>query len=181
MRLFVALALPEALRARLASLAGGIPKARWVAPENLHLTLRFIGEVDGPQADDVDAALALISTPAFKLTLTGMGRFGTGDKVRSLWVGVESCAALFHLHGKVEQALQRSGLSAEGRKFKPHVTVARFNGNPGAKLNEYLAHAALFRGGSFAINEFILYSSFLGRTGAVYRPEARYALGPPGI
>ena len=176
MRLFVALPLPEQVRARLAELAGGIPKARWVAPENLHLSLRFIGEVDGGQAHDVDAALAQISAPAFVLTLAGVDRFGGGDKTRSLWVGVEECAELTRLQGKVERALQSSGLEPEGRKFKAHVTLARFKGNPGAKLHEYLARHALFRSEPFPVREFVLFSSFLSHNGAIYRPEAAYAL-----
>ncbi len=179
MRLFVALPLPDDLRARLAGLAGGVPHARWVAPENLHLTLRFIGDVDGAQARDVDAALAQISAPAFTLSLTGVGRFGAGEKVRSLWVGAEESAELCRLHGKIEQALQRSGLAPEGRKFKAHVTLARFKGNPGAKLHDYLVHHALFRSTPFAVREFILFSSFLSHNGAIYSPEASYALGRP--
>jgi 2'-5' RNA ligase len=176
MRLFVALALPDEVRARLAGMAHGVPKARWVAPENLHLSLRFIGEVDGAQAQDADAALAQLSAPAFTLTLTGVGQFGAGDKTRSLWVGVEDCAELTRLQGKIERALQRAGLAPEGRKFKAHVTLARFNGNPGGKLHDYLAGLALFRSQPFAVREFILFSSFLSHTGAIYRPEATYPL-----
>jgi len=177
MRLFVALPLPDDLRARLAGLARGVPRARWVAPENLHLSLRFIGEVDEAQARDANAALAQISAPAFTLNLAGAGLFGAGEKVRSLWVGVEKCAELSRLHGKIERALQRSGLPPEGRKFKAHVTLARFKSNPGAKLHDYLVHHALFRSAPFAVHEFVLFSSFLSHSGAIYRPEASYALG----
>jgi len=186
MRLFVALPLPENARTRLAGLAGGVVGARWVVPENLHLTLRFIGEVDGAQAHDVDAALARISAPAFTLSLAGVGHFGAGDKVRSLWVGIDKCAELSRLHDKIEHALRWSGLPAEGRKFKAHVTLARFKRNSSvpnlsAKLHEYLACHAPFRSEAFVVREFVLYSSFLRHTGVLYRPEARYALGPPSI
>lgn len=179
MRLFVALALPEDVRTRLAALASGIPNARWVAPENLHLTLRFIGEVDDAQAGDADAALAQVTAPAFTLRLTGVDRFGAGDKVRSIWAGVDDCPDLSRLQGKIEHALQRSGLPAEGRKFKAHVTLARFKRNSSAlnssaRVQEYLAHHALFRSETFVVREFVLYSSFLGHKGAIYRPEARY-------
>jgi 2'-5' RNA ligase len=179
MRLFVALALPDDVRARLAAMANGIPNARWVALESLHLSLRFIGEVDGAQARDADAALARISAPAFTLTLAGVDRFGTGDKTRSLWVGVEDRAELTRLQGKVERALQSAGLAPEGRKFKAHVTLARFKGNPGAKLHDYLAGHALYRSAPFDVREFVLFSSFLSRTGAIYRPEALYPLRGP--
>jgi 2'-5' RNA ligase len=178
MRLFVALPLPDDLRARLAGMAGGVPNARWVAPENLHLTLRFIGEADGAQARDVDAALTRISVPAFSLSLAGVDHFGAGEKVRSLWAGVDESAELSRLHGKIEHALQQAGLPPEGRKFKAHVTLARFKRNPGAKLYTFLAHHALFRGTPFAVREFVLYSSFLSHNGAIYSPEASYALRP---
>jgi len=177
MRLFVALPLPDDLRARLAGLAGGVPNARWMAPETLHLTLRFIGEVDGAQARDVDAALAHISAPAFTLSLAGIDSFGGGEKIRSLWVGVDDCADLSRLQGKIERAVQRAGLPPERRKFKAHVTLARFKRNPGTKLHDYLAHNALFRSPPFAVREFVLFSSFLSHNGAIYRPEARYAAG----
>ncbi len=178
MRLFVALSLPDDLRVRLAGLAGGIPNARWVAPENLHLSLRFIGEVDGAQAHDVDAALVQIASPVFTLSLAGVDLFGAGDKMRSLWVGVDECAELSRLQGKIERALHRSGLPPERRKFKAHVTLARFKGNPGPKLHDYLAHHAVFRGKPFAVREFVLFSSFLSHNGAIYTPEASYALRP---
>ena len=179
MRLFVALSLPDEARARLGGLAGGVPGARWVAPESLHLSLRFIGEVDGAQARDADAALAQISAPAFTLTLAGVDCFSSGDKSRSLWVGVAECAELMRLQGKIERALQRAGLPAEGRKFKAHVTLARLKSNPGAKLHDFLAGNALFRSDPFLVREFDLYSSFLSHSGAIYRREATYPLGPP--
>lgn len=183
MRLFVAIPLPGDLRARLSGFAAGVPKARWVAPENLHLTLRFIGEVDKAQARDVDAALTQISLPAFSLSLAGVDRFGAGEKVRSLWVGVEESTELSRLHGKVEHAVQRSGLPPAGRKFKAHVTLARFTstrGGPGVKLHNYLAGHALFRSAPFAVREFVLFSSFLSHNGAIYNPEASYPLRRPG-
>ena len=181
MRLFVAIPLPDDLCARLAGLAGGIPRARWVAPENLHLTLRFIGEVDGAQASDADAALALISSPAFTLSLSGVGCFGATNKTRAIWAGAEESAELSRLHGRVERALQQSGLPPEGRKFKAHVTLARFSGGRGApsvKVRDFLAHHALFRGEPFTVREFVLFSSFLGHKGAIYRREASYSLRP---
>ena len=177
MRLFVAIALPEDVRDRLATLQSGLPGARWVPPENLHLTLRFIGEADGRLARDIDAALAGVSMPSFPVTLARVDRFGSGAKVRSLWAGVEPNEPLRRLQAKVEQALQRTGLAPEGRKFKPHVTLARFNGgNPGARLYDYLSRQALFRAPAFEAREFVLYSSFLSQTGAIYRAEAEYPL-----
>ncbi len=179
MRLFVALPLPETLREHLAALQHGLPSARWVATENLHLTLRFIGEVDGRQARDIDAALAQVRFARFPVTLCGVGPFGEGKKLRALWVGVDPNPELERLYHKLEQALRSAGLPPEGRKFKPHVTLARFKGGPGRRLHGYLARNALFRGETFEAREFVLYSSFLSQSGAIHTPEAVYALAPP--
>src|SRR3546814_9879790 len=113
MRLFVALALPDHLRSRLAELCSGLPGARWVAPENLHLTLRFIGEVDGRDAEDIGVALSGIRLPRFAIALSGVGEFGDGRRLRSVWVGVEASDMLNRLHAKVEQAVQRAGQRSE--------------------------------------------------------------------
>ena len=109
-RLFVALALPPAIKDQLADLSGGIPGARWVPPENYHLTLRFIGEVESWQAQDVDDALANIRARPFELSLRGLGTFEKAGRISALWVGVEKTEALAFLQAKVETALQRVGL-----------------------------------------------------------------------
>ena len=119
MRLFVGLVLPEPVRWQLGLLCTGLPGVRWVPPENFHLTLRFIGEVDGGTLDDVDAALAGIRARRFSLTLGGVGHFGSGQQVRALWAGVGREPALQHLRDKVESAVVRAGLPPEGKKFTP--------------------------------------------------------------
>ena len=176
MRLFVAITLPDAQRGRLANLANGLPGARWVKPENLHLTLRFLGALDGGRAADVDDALAGLRMPGFDLYLEGISHFGEGRNIRQLWAGVATNPALTRLHDKIEQAVIRAGLPPEPRKFKPHITLARFKSNPGAKLGDYLAEYALFRAAPFPVEQFTLFSSFLSANGAIYRPEAEYAL-----
>jgi len=181
MRLFVALTLPEDVRQRLAGLANGLPGARWVKPENLHLTLRFLGEVDNLAAADMDDALAKIQCPGFDLNLNGVGHFGDGRKLRALWVGVEANAELMRLQEKIEQALIRVGLPPEPRKFKPHITLARFKSNPGAHLQTYLLDHNLLRAGPIAMESFELYSSFTSADGAIYRVEASYPLEPLAI
>jgi len=177
MRLFVALALPDTLRERLCGLCSGLPGARWVAPENMHLTLRFIGEVEGHDAEDIDAALSGIHLPRFTLTLAGVGDFGDDRRLRSVWVGVEASEMLNRLQSKVEQAVQRAGQPPETRKFKPHVTLARFKSHPGGRLESYFAERSLFRAAPFEVSEFTLFSSFLSHEGAIYSPEAVYPLG----
>ena len=176
MRLFVAIALPDRQRARLESLANGLPGARWLPPENLHLSLRFLGELDGALATDVDEALSALRMPAFQLALKGVSHFGEGRKIRTLWAGVEPEPALTRLRDKVEQAVIRAGVPSEPRKFKPHVTLARFKSSPGPALQDYLVQHALFRAAPFPAESFILYSSFLSASGAIYRPEAEYPL-----
>jgi len=176
MRLFVALALPDHLRSQLSGLCNGLPGARWVAPENLHLTLRFIGEVEGHEAEDIDAALSGIRLPRFPVTLSGVGDFGDDKRLRSVWVGVEANEMLERLQGKVEQAVQRAGQPPEKRKFKPHVTLARFKSHPGGRLESYFAERSLFRAPPFEVSDFTLFSSYLSHEGAIYSPEAVYPL-----
>lgn len=176
MRLFVALSLPETVRDRLAFLSQGIPSAKWVPQENLHLTLRFIGEVDHAQADDIHDALGRIDCEAFELSLAGLDTFGEGRKLRQLWTGVSASPALLRLQSKVEMAVQRAGLQPERRKFKPHVTLARFKTSPGPKLGEFVQQNGLLRVGPFPVTDFVLYSSQLSPGGSIYREEASYPL-----
>jgi 2'-5' RNA ligase len=175
-RLFVALALPAAIKAQLAMLSGGIPGARWVPPENYHLTLRFIGEVEGWKAQEVDEALAAIRAPSFELSLRGVGTFERGGRISALWVGVEKTEGLSFLQSKVETALQRIGLEPERKRFAPHVTLARTDRAPPEKLISFVQAHNLFRLPPVAVEHFTLYSSRLGKDAAVYVPEVEYEL-----
>jgi RNA 2',3'-cyclic 3'-phosphodiesterase len=183
-RLFVALNLPEDLRSRLAGLHGGIDGARWVPPENMHITLRFIGDIPEASTGDIVEALADIRSPAIPVTVSGAGRFGSGDRARTLWVGVEKTTEIAALHSKIDQALIRAGLAPEGRKYMPHVTVARFGGGRGRRGNgpahTRVMHWLEAHGGFFALPfaalEFVLYESHLGRKGPVYTPIAAFPL-----
>ena len=177
-RLFVGLELPEDMRQRLAgvALAGGVPGARWVAPESYHLTVRFIGEVDEGRFDDIDAALSRVQTTAFDLTLEGVSTFGKESAPHTLWVGVQRNEALASLHGKVDRALVSIGFEPESRKYSPHVTLARLKEASFPRLGAFVAEHALFRAGPAPIDRFVLFSSFLSRSGAIYEPEARYPL-----
>ncbi len=174
-RLFVALEIPAKVRASLTALQGGVPGARWASHEQLHLTLRFIGEVDENVAHDIDDALSGIRAPAFTLDLAGVGEFG-GKMPRALWAGVKSNEALTHLQRKVETSLQRLGLAPENRKFTPHVTLARLKGSPRDKVGAFLAHNGLFASGPFSVRHFALFSSHLSHNGSIYHPERTYPL-----
>jgi 2'-5' RNA ligase len=178
MRLFVGIALPPELKLRLSLMCAGVPGAKWVDTGNLHVTLRFIGAVDEGVASDIDAALAAIRAPRFELTLAGVGQFGTGDKIRALWAGVERNPALGHLHDKIESALMRTGLEPEGRRYTPHVTLARLKHAPAAapKVQEFLAANALFRAPAVAVDRFNLIASYLTKAGAIYEDQADYRL-----
>lgn len=175
-RLFVALPIPEGLREQLADLAGGIPGARWVPPENYHLTLRFIGEVEGWQADEVDEALSALRARPFTLNLTGIGIFEKAGRLQSLHVRVERSEPLVHLQSKVETALQRAGLPPERRRFAPHVTLARTDKAEPDKLIAFVQAHNLFRADPVPVDHFSLFSSRLGKEQAHYEAEVDYAL-----
>jgi 2'-5' RNA ligase len=175
MRLFTALALPDVVAQSLIVLQTGVPGARWQKREQMHLTLRFIGEVDGREAAAIDDALASISAPAFTVELKSVGSFG-GKIPRDLWAGVKASEALGHLQRKIESALQRIGLEPEGRKFTPHVTLARLKGTPNGAVADYLIDHALYASAPFPVESFALYSSKLTSDGSIYRVEKEYGL-----
>lgn len=178
-RLFVGLSLPEEVQASLSGLCAGVPGARWEPPENLHITLRFIGEVELGQAEDIDGQLSRLHMPGFAMTLATVDHFGPGDKARALYVGVERNEQLMRLQSKIENALQRVGMPPESRKFIPHVTLARLNGTPAPRVQFFREAHNLFRAGPIPVSEFILYSSHPGKGHSVYREEAAYPLAAP--
>lgn len=174
-RLFTAIQLPESLRTRLSLLQGGVPGARWAPVANLHLTLRFIGEVNETVGNDIDDVLSELRSPALQLRLKGVGEFGGRDP-HALWAGVVPNEALMRLAAKIESALQRLGLPAETRKYMPHVTLARLRDAPIGKVREFLSAHSLFDSGPFAVHGFALYSSHPSSNGSLYRVERTYAL-----
>jgi 2'-5' RNA ligase len=175
MRLFVALALSDEVAAGLALLQAGVPGAHWQTRDQLHLTLRFIGEVDGRDAAAVDDALSLIDAPRFSLALKGVGEFG-GKTPHALWAGVRDREQVAFLQRKIETALQRAGLPPEPRKFVPHVTLARLRGSPRGRVMDFLTDHALYASAPFDVGGFILYSSVLTPNGSLYRAEKAYRL-----
>jgi 2'-5' RNA ligase len=177
MRLFVGLDLPPEVKQQLAALAGaGIPGARWVPPQNYHLTLRFIGEVPPYRAEEIDHALASLRGRGFELRLAGVGTFTKGGREVALWAGAERSPQLDHLRGKVETALQRSGLEPERRRFTPHVTLARLDNASESRLAAFVQANNLFRTGPVTVEHFTLFSSRLGKEASVYTAEVDYAL-----
>ncbi len=175
LRLFVGIGFPPELKLRLSLLEAPIPGARWVDAGNLHLTLRFIGEVGAHDAADIDDALARLKARRFTVQLASAGVFGS-DKPRTLWVGVERQPELAGLRDKIERALIRIGLPPEPRKFTPHVTLARLH-NPGREeLAQFLAAQARFRAAPLPVERFSLIASFPTKAGSVYEDQADYPL-----
>ena len=174
-RLFVAVRPPECIRDQLLDLMEGVSNARWQDDDQLHLTLRFIGEVDGRIAEDVAAALATVHQPAFEIALSGVGSFGGNGRPHTLWAGVRPAEPLAHLHKKVDQALVRIGLEPDHRAYKPHITVARLNRSAGTIAAFLQQHAGL-SSAPFPVNDFALFESRLTQAGASYERLASYRL-----
>ena len=178
MRLFVAIELPPEVKDRLVPLCAGLHGAKWADTDTMHLTLRFLGDVDLFQAEDVADALGQVYGTAFPLELSGLGEFSSRGRAQVLWVGAQPSSALLALQGRVERAVRRAGAAPEKRKFHPHVTLARFGQDYGGRpnLGRHFAEHEPFRAGPFAVNEFVLFSSRLGSGGAVHAAEACYPL-----
>jgi 2'-5' RNA ligase len=174
-RLFVALRPPRAMREALLALMGGIVGARWQDDDQLHLTLRFIGEVDRHLAGDVAAALGAVTHPAFDLKLDGIGIFDRRGRVDAIWAGVSPHDQVRSLHGAVSGALRRAGIAPEERAFVPHITLARLSRGPSSATGlpiEQLWPPPL----SGHFDHFILFESRLGAAGPTYSTIERYPL-----
>ncbi len=176
MRLFVGIPLPEDVRDALTRLAAGVPGARWIRPENYHLTLRFIGEVDGPEIDDVADALDTISAPPLALQLAGVGYFGDRRRPRVLWAGVVANRDLEHLQSRIEQRICAAALPPEPRKYHAHVTLARLRDAPFKRVGLFLEMNGAFQSRPFEAKNFVLYESRLGNQGSAYVPQIDYPL-----
>lgn len=175
-RLFTALEIPPMVGQQLAFLRGGLSGARWIDPENYHVTLRFIGDVDEAVAREVMDTLGGVRRPSFEMELGGLDQFG-GRKPRSLFAAVRSNPALLDLQAEVERRLQRLGLEAEGRNFRPHVTLARLRDASSRQVADYLALRSPYRSASFMVPRFVLFSSRDSVGGGPYLVEAVYPLG----
>lgn len=175
-RLFVAIDLPPDIAARLQGFCYGVPGARWVQPEQMHLTLRFIGEVDGGIFRDIGEGLGSITTEGFAVQVKGLGVFPPRKTPRVLWAGITPVEEVCALRKRIDNVLLGMGLAPEGRKYFPHITLARLHDTPLARLSRFLAGNGLFATEAFPISEFHLYSSQLTFKGAVHTIEASYSL-----
>jgi 2'-5' RNA ligase len=174
-RLFSAIEIPRPLAERLTLLRAGLTGARWIDPENYHLTLRFIGDVDGYTARDFAEALSGIEVPPFELKLNGLGSFG-GNKPRAIFAGIAPSEGLNALRRANERAAREAGLPAEGRNFMPHVTLARLRNARADAVAAYLEHQGGIYAEPFTVSRFVLYSSRNSVGGGPYVVEAAYPL-----
>jgi len=174
-RLFTALEIPAPLAFSLSLLRGGLPGARWVEPENYHITLRFIGDIDPRTADEVAQALERVDRPGFELSLEALDAFGA-KKPQTIVACVKNSPALKELQAAQERIVQRIGIEAERRKYRPHVTLARLKGTSEAAVAAYLALRGDFRTPNFPVGRFVLLSSRASKGGGPYIMEEAYPL-----
>ncbi|AXS42084.1 RNA 2',3'-cyclic phosphodiesterase [Breoghania sp. L-A4] len=174
-RLFTGLEMPAETAMMLSSLRGGLRNARWIDPENYHITLRFIGDIDDRTADEVAFALGRINRTPFEIRLGGLAAFGN-KKPHSIYAAVAPNPQLAELQAEQERIIQRLGLPAERRKFIPHVTICRCKGSATADVARWLAMRGGFSAQPFIAGRFVLYSSKASTGGGPYLIEEAYPL-----
>jgi len=179
-RAFVGIPLAAPVAGALNAAQAGLPCGKPVAPENFHITVAFLGEHPEPLVEDIHLALENLRTPAFDLMLSGVGLFGN-ERPRVFYAGVQPEPGLSRLRAKVLRAARTTGLTLPRERFNPHVTLARFNsgltGELAQEMRDFAARRMNFAAGPFAVREFLLIRSMLGRTGPVYEELAAYPLG----
>jgi RNA 2',3'-cyclic 3'-phosphodiesterase len=177
-RLFVAIRPPAPIRDLLVDAMDDSPELRWVGDEQLHLTLRFVGEVERPLANDLAAALEPVRFERFDLRIAGTGRF---DQKRggALWAGVEPKSPVAALAARVERICQLAGVAPERRAFHPHITLARWKGRSSPAADAFIARHVGLASEPFAVDHFILFESRLSRHGPHYEAIASYRAGDP--
>jgi 2'-5' RNA ligase len=174
-RLFTGLEIPAEIGQTLSSLRGGLPGARWVDPENYHVTLRFIGDIDGASANEIASMLTRIDRKPFDVTVQGLSSFG-GRKPRAVVASIAPTRPLIELQAELERLMQRIGLDPEGRKFVPHVTLARLHDSSSQDVADYLSLRGYFPSRVFTAERFVLFSSRASTGGGPYVIEDSYAL-----
>jgi 2'-5' RNA ligase len=174
-RLFTGLEIPTEVAQWLSLLRGGLPGARWIDPENYHITLRFIGDIDDRLAHEIASLLDGVRRRSFEVRFGNLMSFG-GRKPRAIVVAVEPVQALVELQSELERLMQRLGLEPEGRKFIPHVTLARLRESSSRDVAEYLSTRGPVFGSSFHVSRFVLFSSRSSVGGGPYVVEADYPL-----
>lgn len=173
-RLFVGLELPDPIKQSLVLARGGVEGARWQTDERLHLTLAFIGEVPKRTMREIEGALSTVTFTPFDLALTGVDMFGDTRHPKTLWAGVEDEAPLHHLHEKILNTLERMDVETDRRRYKPHVTLARFKKGTKARIADWLTVNSTLRSPACKVEHFTLFSSERTGDGPYYTPEAHF-------
>lgn len=177
-RLFIGLDINEPLVTDLAEARGGVESAHWQRDNQLHLTLAFVGDTSRKVTRDIEYALADIRFEPFELSLEGVGMFGKPKNPKTLWADVADKAPLQHLHSKIASALDRIDVEVDRRKYKPHVTLARFPRGAQARVGDWLTSNERLSTRITLVDSFMLFSSERTSEGSFYRPEAEFhALG----
>jgi 2'-5' RNA ligase len=174
-RLFTGVEIPSDVAQALSMLRGGLPGARWIDPENYHVTLRFIGDVDDAIAHEVESLLGRVRRGPFELKFDGLSSFGS-RKPRAIVASIAPSQSLMEAQAEQERMMQRIGLEPEGRKYTPHVTLARLRDVSSRDVAEYLSSRGHFRSLSFPVSRFVLFSSRASVGGGPYVVEASYPL-----
>jgi 2'-5' RNA ligase len=174
-RLFTGLELPAEIGQSLSMLRGGLPGARWVDPENYHLTLRFIGDIDDVMAHEIAYMLGQVRRKSFALRLDGLTSFG-GRKPRAVVASLAPAPEVMELQAEHERLMRRVGLEPEGRKYTPHVTLARLRDTSSLRVADYLTSRGAYRSMPFEVSRFVLFSSRASVGGGPYVVEAAYPL-----
>ena len=176
-RLFIAIDLPDEVKDHLANICYGVQGARWVPKDQMHLTIRFLGDVDEPGYHAVSSCLSDVIASQFTIALKGVGFFPPRNKPKLLWAGLERNESLMELRRLIEARLRETGIEPEERKFAAHITLARLDERtPLHAITGFLSANGLFRVEPVVVEEFHLYSSILTKSGAVHSKEATYTL-----
>ena len=174
-RLFTGLEIPKDVQQSLSLLRGGLPGARWIDPENYHITLRFIGDIDDRLAHEIAELLDGVKRRAFEVRFEELASFG-GRKPRAVYAAIAPVSPLVELQAEHERLMQRVGLEPEGRKYTPHVALARLRDASSRQVADYLSSRGYFRTPSFRVERFVLFSSRNSIGGGPYIVEASYPL-----
>lgn len=174
-RLFTGLEIPADVGQMLSNLRGGLPGARWIDPENYHVTLRFIGDIDGVSANEIASMLFRVDRKPFEVKVQGLMSFG-GRKPRAVVATIAPSRPLIELQAELERMMQRIGLNPEGRKYIPHVTLARLHDASDQDVADYLSLRGYFPSKAFMAERFVLFSSRASTGGGPYVVEDAYEL-----
>jgi 2'-5' RNA ligase len=177
-RMFIAIELPSDVREAILQIEAGVPGAYWYEDDQLHLTVRYLGRIDGRKAESVAMAMRRLEPPPFELALSGVGFFPPRGEVESLWVGVDKSPELERLRARVDGVATKLGIEPDRRRYMPHVTIARTENVHEGRLADFLAGHALWKSRTFRVDSLTLFSSRDRDWGPEYQREEVFLLRP---